>query len=156
VGLTRREGLDVIELDTTAPIAASATGPDAVGSRRDLSRSSSPNPSGGKDAPGSLHAVVEDVPASWDFYLQRVAALEGRIPVGLLAHVAGPTDEGFRVIEIWRTRTSWERFRNRPTEDPVRAGGPHQIRSTLRDLAVYHTFPTRSDLNVPRCERTIG
>ena len=33
------------------------------------------------------------------------------VPSGLLLHVAGPTDEGYRVIDVWATREDWERFR---------------------------------------------
>ena len=36
---------------------------------------------------------------------------EDQSPDGLILHVAGPTDEGFRTIEIWETREAWERCR---------------------------------------------
>ena len=64
--------------------------------------------------PHAAYALVEDVAASWDTYLERIAELGDGDPVpdGLLVHVAGPTDEGFRVIEIWESRAARERFRD--------------------------------------------
>lgn len=55
------------------------------------------------------YAVVEDVPASWERY-EVIARTVGRRPRGLLLHVAGPTDEGFRIIEIWESEEAWQAF----------------------------------------------
>lgn len=52
------------------------------------------------------YALIEDVPASWEWY----AAIERSIadpPPGLLIHVAGPTDEGIRIIEVWESEAAW-------------------------------------------------
>jgi hypothetical protein len=57
------------------------------------------------------YAVVCDVPASWDHYSVVAAALEGEAPEGLVVHVAGPTDEGFRMIDVWESEAAWLRFR---------------------------------------------
>lgn len=57
------------------------------------------------------YAVVQDVPASWEQYEELGDALRERVPEGLIFHVAGPTDEGYRTIEVWETREAWERFR---------------------------------------------
>jgi hypothetical protein len=59
------------------------------------------------------YAVVCDVPASWELYQPLGDAVADPVPEGLLLHVAGPTDEGFRVIDVWATREDWERFRVR-------------------------------------------
>jgi len=56
------------------------------------------------------YAFVQDVPASWHRYERYAAAIAGR-PPGLILHVAGPTDEGFRIIDLWDSEASWERFR---------------------------------------------
>jgi hypothetical protein len=61
------------------------------------------------------YATVRDVPASWDRYKILGEALT-HPPDGLLLHVAGPTDEGFRVIDIWASRAHFERFR---TDHPI-------------------------------------
>ena len=86
--------------------------------------------------PSGGYAVVEDVPASWDAYLQRVEAVGGGIPAGLLVHIAGRTDEGFRVIELWESQAAWERAREgQPAglDRPIR--GQH-IHTTSRDFTV--------------------
>lgn len=41
-------------------------------------------------------------------------------PDGLLAHVSGPTDEGWRVINVWDSEESFQRFRS---ERLMRAAG---------------------------------
>ena len=75
------------------------------------------------------YAVIHDVPASWEHYEPLGAALANPVPSGLLFHVAGPTDEGFRVIDIWASREDWERFRARRDND-VATLAP----TTLREL----------------------
>jgi hypothetical protein len=55
------------------------------------------------------YALVGDVPASWDRYADLVRLLR-QAPSGLLLHVAGPTEEGFRIIEVWESEAAWRRF----------------------------------------------
>ena len=55
------------------------------------------------------YAFVQDFPASWKHYTRLAAALDEPVPEGLIFHVAGPTDEGFRTIELWETRVGWQR-----------------------------------------------
>ena len=66
-----------------------------------------------KPAPGSLplmpYAVVRDFPASWEHYPLIAAAITDPVPPELILHLAGPTDEGFRTIEVWETRDAWQR-----------------------------------------------
>ena len=57
------------------------------------------------------YGVVIDVPASWDTY-ERVAGEIGT-PPGMIVHAAGPTDEGFRVIDVWQTEETWHTFTER-------------------------------------------
>jgi hypothetical protein len=59
------------------------------------------------------YAVVSDVPASWELYQPLGDAVADPVPPGLLLHVAGPTEEGFRVIDVWASREDWEQFRGR-------------------------------------------
>lgn len=56
------------------------------------------------------YAVVQDVPASWEHYEALRGAIDAHAPEGLVLHVAGPTDEGFRTIEVWASREDWVRF----------------------------------------------
>jgi hypothetical protein len=58
-------------------------------------------------------AVVHDVAASWhDYHRIGSTRLEAR-PAGLLVHAAGPTDDGFRTIDIWVSENAWQRDRDR-------------------------------------------
>ena len=56
-------------------------------------------------------AFVQDVPATWDTYSGITETLSANRPEGLVLHAAGPTDEGFRMIGIWDSRETWDRFR---------------------------------------------
>jgi hypothetical protein len=58
------------------------------------------------------YAFVQDIPATWDTYLAIADALEAAAPERLVIHVAGPTEEGFRMIGIWDSREAWDRFRD--------------------------------------------
>lgn len=86
------------------------------------------------------YAFVQDIPATWDAYLQIAEALEGSsAPAGLVIHVAGPTEEGFRMIGIWDSRETWDRFRDdrlRPIFEGL-AGGS-RIQPTYRELNIAH------------------
>jgi hypothetical protein len=95
------------------------------------------------------YAVVQDFPASWERYAAIAAAIEGEPPAGLILHVAGPTDEGFRTIEIWETRDAWARWHDRSRT----AGLSPWALPTLRELAALNAVcglatatPTSSDL----------
>jgi hypothetical protein len=55
------------------------------------------------------YALVKDVPASWEQYRGMARSFE-HVPPGLLLHVAGPTDEGIRIIEVWESEVAWRRF----------------------------------------------
>jgi hypothetical protein len=85
------------------------------------------------------YAVVHDVPASWEHYEPLGAELASAVPSGLLLHVAGPTDEGFRIIDIWASREDWERFRARRHDD-VAALAPTLLRE-LNGIATIHGAP---------------
>jgi hypothetical protein len=56
------------------------------------------------------YAFVEDVAASWEQYERFAAALAGPAPPGLIFHAAGPTDEGFRIIELWESEEACRHF----------------------------------------------
>jgi hypothetical protein len=81
------------------------------------------------------YAVVRDVAASWEQY-QRVAAAMGEpAPAGLILHVAGPTEEGFRTIDLWESEQAWETFRGSRLQDvTVALSASFRPRSTLRGL----------------------
>ena len=58
------------------------------------------------------YGVVVDVPASW-FTYERIAAELGGTPTGVIVRAAGPTDEGFRLIDVWQSEGEWRSFSER-------------------------------------------
>jgi hypothetical protein len=83
------------------------------------------------------YVLVEDVPASWEQY-GVMARSVGQPPAGLLLHVAGPTDEGFRIVEVWEDEAAWLRFSADHdaalnSVDPVVS-----TRTVVRDLHAIH------------------
>ena len=90
------------------------------------------------DGCGVSYAVVQDVPASWcDFERVSTAVVEP-VPIGLILHVAGPTDEGIRVIEVWENERSWERFSAARLAPSLAALGDTTARqSRFRDLHAH-------------------
>jgi hypothetical protein len=86
------------------------------------------------------YAFVQDVAASWDQYERVAAALMDPAPAGLILHVAGPTDEGFRTIEIWESEQAWEHFQGERLAPAIAAlGGPARPEPTFRGLHPAHT-----------------
>jgi hypothetical protein len=83
------------------------------------------------------YALVKDVFASWEQYGDIARSLE-RLPQGLLLHVAGPTDEGIRIIEVWESEVAWRQF------EPDLEGALGSVdpgvasRTVVRDLRAAH------------------
>ena len=55
-------------------------------------------------------AFVQDTAATWQQYERFASAIAAR-PEGLVLHVAGPTDDGFRIIGVWENESAWESFK---------------------------------------------
>jgi len=81
-------------------------------------------------------AYVEDIAASWEHYQPIAAAFAGPLPDGLLLHVAGPTDEGFRIIGVWESEAAWGRFRD--VHLGGEAGSTGDVPTTIRVLRPAH------------------
>lgn len=79
------------------------------------------------------YAVVQDVPASWEHYEPLAEAIGNPVPDGLLFHVAGPTEEGFRTIDVWESEEAWKRFREALAAEPLLAP------PVLRELQALNT-----------------
>jgi hypothetical protein len=67
------------------------------------------------------YVFVQDVAASWEQYTA-FARMLAEPPTGLILHAAGPTDEGFRIVDVWESEEAWDRFRaerlsSAPTDD---------------------------------------
>jgi hypothetical protein len=85
------------------------------------------------------YAFVEDIASSWEQYERVVAGLRDPPPPGLILHLAGPTDEGFRIIDIWETEEAFNRLRSERLEPAIAAlGGPSRREPTFRGLHAAH------------------
>jgi hypothetical protein len=85
------------------------------------------------------YAFVQDIASSWEQYEQVTAQLIEPAPEGLILHVAGPTDEGFRIIGIWESEQAWRRFQTERVQPAVAAlGGPNRPEPTFRDVEAAH------------------
>ena len=85
------------------------------------------------------YAFVQDIAASWLDYRHFAAALVEPAPTGLILHVAGPTDEGFRIIAIWESEPAWQRFRAERLAPAIAClGGPARAEPAFRELRPAH------------------
>lgn len=90
------------------------------------------------------YAFVQDVASSWEQYRHFAEALGEATPTGLILHVAGPTDEGFRIIDIWETEEAWQAFRADRLEPAIAAlGGPARPEPVFRELHSAHVVTPR-------------
>ena len=85
------------------------------------------------------YALVKDVFASWEHYKEIARSLE-RLPQGLLLHVAGRTDEGIRIIEIWESEGAWRQFAPDLDGAHVSVDPDFGPRTVVRDLRATHVF----------------
>ncbi len=147
----------MLKMMLTIPTAAVSVGPAVIssaaarkgartivqpnGSRDGKGGAPNLEPQGVATVPATIYAVVQDVPASWGAYLEGCESIGDLVPEGLLVHVAGPTDEGFRVIDVWESQAAWERFRDDQLPGVLeRLIPPQQSQTTFRDLIVRHLF----------------
>ena len=87
------------------------------------------------------YAFVQDVAASWELYRRVTAPTLEPLPEGLVLHVAGPTEEGFRVISVWTNEHAWRRFHDERLAPAIAAlGGPARPEATFRELNAGHVL----------------
>lgn len=96
---------------------------------------------------------VTDLPATWADY-EPPQGLLGAVAHGLIAFVAGPTEDGIRTVELWASRDDWVQ---------VRAGAEyvaHDMGQAVRELeapftvtAVAPGSPGMSDSRAQRGDR---
>ena len=89
-----------------------------------------------------MYAYVQDVAADWDVFEGASRALGDVAPDGMIMRVAGPTEAGFRVIEVWECREAWEAFRDSRLRPALRnlAGDAPESPPTFHDLVVRHAI----------------
>jgi len=83
-----------------------------------------------------MYAMCQDMPnVTAEDYAKVIAELGGaeREAQGLVAHVAGPVEGGFRIVDVWETRQDAERF-TRDHLDPavLRAHGGGDLAAGMR------------------------
>lgn len=85
------------------------------------------------------YAFVQDTAASWQHYQRLAAEFTNPVPQGLIVHLAGPTEEGFRVIAVWESEHDFLHFQAGRLE-PAAAGpgGRSRPQLTFRDLHPAH------------------
>lgn len=77
--------------------------------------------------------------SSWEQYAPVAAALVDPLPEGLIVHVAGRTDEGVRIIDVWESEEAWLLFRAERLAPAIAAlDGPARREPTFRDLYPEH------------------
>ena len=64
-----------------------------------------------------------------------------------MIHVAGPTDEGFRIIGVWESEAAWERFEAERQREHASAAPP--TRTTFRALQPKHVVTAVSPATSP-------
>ncbi|HEU0304212.1 MAG TPA: hypothetical protein VFR32_06500 [Gaiellaceae bacterium] len=102
------------------------------------------------------YAFVQDVASSWEQYQRFEAELVEPAPAGLILHVAGPTDEGFRIIDVWESEQAWQAFHALRLAPAVAAGGgPPRPTPTFRDLHPSHVV-IGTELGLDQGTRTQG
>lgn len=85
------------------------------------------------------YAYVHDVACSWDRYREAASGLVEPALPGLILHLAGPTDEGVRCIDVWDSEQVGTRFRADLLGPALAQLGPAVCRhDVLRHLHPMH------------------
>jgi hypothetical protein len=89
-----------------------------------------------------MYAWCQDMPGvSADDYAKVLAELGGaeQDAPGLVAHVAGPVEGGFRIIDVWESREAAERFATDhlgPAVHRAHDGREQELQAGFRTLEV--------------------
>jgi hypothetical protein len=63
----------------------------------------------------------------------------GNLPDGCQIHIAGPVDNGWRVITVWESEDQFEQFRNEKLIPAIReAGGEDRVAPSIETSPVYN------------------
>jgi hypothetical protein len=63
----------------------------------------------------------------------------GQLPEGCKAHIAGPTEGGWRVITVWESEDQFQQFRNDKLIPAMReAGGDESVAPSVTAEPVYN------------------
>jgi len=85
------------------------------------------------------YASIEDIAASWDQYQRLLARVAEPLPNGLSLYLAGPTEDGVRIITVWEDEHARERFRRDRLAPALAAiSRPAARMWAVRDLRLAH------------------
>jgi hypothetical protein len=89
--------------------------------------------------PAVSFAVIQDMAASWEQYEAIARPLEEPVSLDLVLRVAGRTDEGVRIIDVWESEDAWQLFRTERLL-PALAARAQLVRPELvvRELHAQH------------------
>jgi hypothetical protein len=90
-----------------------------------------------RDVPAAEHLVIRDIAVSWTSYLDAAPSL-APLPPHLLLHLAGPTSEGVRIVELWDSRTAAEAAERPGLAQLERSAATHS--AVIRMLDISHTL----------------
>jgi hypothetical protein len=75
--------------------------------------------------------------------LHRIFAPLAAESPGFIAHIAGPTDSGWFITEVWESKSDYDSFVREQVLPRLPAGGP---RPNVQEFEVY-SWQTRDQLN---------
>lgn len=90
----------------------------------------------------TVAVLIQDVAASWAYYQELISVFDP-LPEGLLFHLAGPTDEGIRLVSAWRSASDGQEFQEQRFEPALRRSLHRQPAISLRELRVAHLISGR-------------
>src|SRR5919108_2724750 len=105
------------------------------------------------------YVCVYDVAATWEQYERLARPILEPAPEGLALHLAGPTDEGFRMIAVWRSESDCQRFHARILAPAIAASGVSRRQPTVRTLHSSHVVfgdTGSADWLIPEDERRLS
>jgi hypothetical protein len=92
-------------------------------------------------------ALVMEFPGgtqdNYDKILQGLGMEEGSgdLPRGLIFHVAGPSKNGWQVIDVWESRADFDRFFDEKLGPAIRLSGV--VPTTPKEIPVYNLVGVR-------------
>jgi hypothetical protein len=86
--------------------------------------------------------VLEFPGVTQELYDAVGASLGAAGPTGILYHACGPTEDGWRIADIWTSEEAWDRFLDGVYLPAMRAcGGPEPSRREA--IPTYHAGPVQ-------------
>ena len=67
---------------------------------------------------------------------------DGQLPDGCELHIAGPVEDGWRVITVWQTREAFERFREEQLLPAIRELGGERGAPPVPEIQPVHKLIT--------------